>query len=78
MKKNIFYLLLIGFTLILNDVNAQCDAPCTIWDCTNFQSPCYNEDEPAVPIDGGISLLIAGGAALGLGGLYKKRNKSNV
>ncbi len=78
MKRTIFYFLLIGLTFIVNQANATCDAPCTIWECTNFQSPCYQEDEPAVPIDGGISLLIAGGAALGLGGLYKKRKKSNV
>lgn len=76
MKKYIVYFLLLGFTLVVSESSA-CDlANCTIDECGDPQNGfCYDPEDANIPIDGGISLLIAGGAALGLGGLFKSRRK---
>ena len=46
--------------------------PCYEYNCN--AAICNGEEDPFnVPFDGGISLLIAGGAALGVFGLKKKK-----
>lgn len=75
MKKYIIYFLFLGFSFVVSDASA-CDVGCTPAQCADDQDPCYDPEDANIPIDGGISLLIAGGAALGLGGLYKKRRKT--
>lgn len=73
MKKYIIYFLLLGFTFVVSETSA-CNVGCTPAECADDQNGfCYDPEDADIPIDGGISLLIAGGAALGLGGLYKKK-----
>lgn len=72
MKTLLKFSLILAFAISANLCYSQCEpiSPCYP-DCNPL---CTGEEDPLnVPFDGGISLLIAGGAALGIFGLKKKK-----
>ena len=63
-KKLLPFLLLIAL---------MCASPALIAQTDDPDDP--SVDDPAVPVDGGLSLLLAAGAAYGGRRLYRKREK---
>jgi hypothetical protein len=66
MKKQVPYILMISLILFSTALFAQ----------TGLDDP--SVDDPAVPVDGGLSLLLAAGAAYGAGRLRRRAQDKDV
>lgn len=77
MKANKFFFLLAFFIFLMFSGSAFGQLPCPDG-CQGTYPNCEPCGDPSVPFDGGASLLLASGLAVGAGKIYKNRKKKKT